>query len=186
MMRTLVFALIGAISLMCCSCDPTDYCDPTTPIEFRGISVAFPQSGLDVYNKEKVTLFRRGAQLYSDSTWMDSRVRWFLYGDADLLEETDTVKYLEKAKLFGVTFSFKNDSISEKELIQELETQLDIKFEYTKKLARTPYYLYENGCLAIMVHHLEYEKYPLVSFCYGLGDSELMYYAASPGNRWFD
>ena len=185
-MRVLLITLILVTSLICYSCDPTDYCDPTTPIKFRGISVAFPQSGLDVYNKEKVTLFRRGAQLYSDSTWMDSRVRWFLYGDSDHLTNPDTVKYLETAKLFGVTFSFKNDSISEKELVKELETQLNIKLDYTEKPARTPYYLYENGCLAIMVHHLEHEKYPLVSFCYGLGDSELMYYAGSPGNRWFD
>lgn len=185
MMKTVTVIIGLALSPIFYFCNPTDYCDPTTPIEFRGVTISFPQSGLKVHETEEAILDMRGAQLYIDSLTWNSKTRWFLSG-SNLFEETDTVKYLQKTELYGVTFAFPEEPNQTKEdLVDELEKQLSIKFEVEKKPGREPYYLYHKGCLAIMVHHRT-EDTPLVSFCYGLGDDELMYYAHTPGRRWFD
>jgi hypothetical protein len=183
-----LFVFFSTICIQCfLCCSSPKNCPSVPPVEFRNIRVAFPQTGWDTKEKFSGRLFVHGGELTTDSLVWNSHVRWFLTG-ADLFE-MDTSTYLKQAKVYGVTFSlFDERDLTDTDLVAELEKQLGGKFVFTSKPGRKSFYRYSDNCLSVLIHYGQDKNglFPRVSFCYGLSEDELTYYANSPGRRWFD
>jgi hypothetical protein len=179
--------LILVLLLPLQGCTPEQDCPATTSIKFKGVPISFPQTGWDIKENHPERLFIHGGELATDSLVWNSHVRWFLTG-ADLFE-MDTSAYLKQAKVYGVTFSlFDERDLTDTDLVPELEKQLGGKFVFTSQPGRKSFYRYSNSCLSVLVHYGQDKDglFPRLSFCYGLSEEELTYYANSPGRRWFD
>lgn len=178
---------ILALLLLLYGCTPQKDCPAIPPIKFRGVPISFPQTGWEIKEKLSGRLFVHGGELTTDSLVWNSHVRWFLTG-ADLFE-MDTSPFLKKANVYGVTFSlFDERNLTDTDLVAELEKQLGGKFVFISQPGRKSFYRHSDNCLSVLVHYGQDKVglFPRVSFCYGLSEDELTYYANSPGRRWFD
>ncbi|TDE14546.1 hypothetical protein [Dyadobacter psychrotolerans] len=129
------------------------------------------------------------AWIKTDSLLNSEQIHWYFDYSSNRNDIKDTIAYLKDCAIYGVTLKLYNEEQkTAEEIIVELQKNYPGKYTHFVGTGY-PYWLYAKGCLKILVQKRYFNvtpktsvNIPVISFCYGVSDSQIKNYAATPGH----
>ncbi|GAB2794852.1 hypothetical protein GCM10027275_44870 [Rhabdobacter roseus] len=182
--RSLGTLLLSGL-VACLSCQEPGTCETSEMVNFRGINFAFPLTGAEAYYLCQGNMGANERRFWTDNIIPDAHLE-FRHAYPKNITMMDTLQYLKDTRVFGVTISLKDTTLTDQAIIEILQKQYPGEYKYIEKPPYPNHYLYQKGCLAIVIKK-EYltetrRGVPGVSFCYGLSDYELQKYILYDGD----
>ena len=193
-MKIRIFCSFFVFLTFLSSCDilkKNGVCETTEHVKFRNLQFTFPLSGRKVSEIASGKIEYIQGWIKTDSLIGSEKIYWYFdsHDTNEPLYNTDN--YMHTAAIYGVSMLLYNEEHkTEKGIIRELK--LTYPGEYIQKdHYGTSYWIYDKGCLKILIQKRAYfinpnsstgVVIPVISFCYGLTDSQMENYVNNLGS----